>query len=395
MPFTVALFVFTGILFLTRVLKLLDLVVNKNVSLIEILTLFSYIIPRFLEVSLPMSLLIGVIVGFSRLSAESELIVLRSAGLSLRALAFPVVIFSAGLVLCTLIVTQVLRPEANYRLGLGLFQIAREVTSASIIPGAFTSLGRLTIYAEKGNEDGSELEKVLIADQREGQEKTFIAKQAQILSDEGSRLLTLRLFDGNMLEGHGTTFNVTQFDINNINVDYDTLVEGGPAQKGKKSSELSRRELDATIANLHTNRKQLSKDERKRLWSLLVERHYRYAIPFACLCVALAGLALGVQPSRGGNSWGLTVSVIVGIVLSVSYYILLAIVSALGKEGYQPIGLFVWAPNIIFIALSIYIFRLAESEDWMTISDRFASSLKNFMRFFTQRRAFTDKNALE
>ena len=76
-PFLLSVGVLTGVLFIARVLKLVDLVVNKSIPLFDVVLLFSYVVPGFLEMAVPMALLLGILLAFSRLSADSELVVIR------------------------------------------------------------------------------------------------------------------------------------------------------------------------------------------------------------------------------------------------------------------------------------------------------------------------------
>ena len=99
-PFALGLAVFTLILLIARILKLVEMVVNRGVPLLEVLKLFSYILPGFLEVTVPMALLLGVLVAFGRLSSDSEIIALKTSGISLYQLLHPVVSFAIDHLLC-------------------------------------------------------------------------------------------------------------------------------------------------------------------------------------------------------------------------------------------------------------------------------------------------------
>jgi len=89
-PFLFGLSVFTFILLIARLLKLIELVVTRGVPVLNILQLLSYIMPAFLEVTVPMAMLLAILVAFGRLSADSEMVALRSSGLSLYQLIAPV-----------------------------------------------------------------------------------------------------------------------------------------------------------------------------------------------------------------------------------------------------------------------------------------------------------------
>ena len=93
-PFLFGLSVFTFILLIARLLKLIELVVTRGVPVLNILQLLSYIMPAFLEVTVPMAMLLAILIAFGRLSADSEMVALRSSGLSLYQLIAPVAIFA-------------------------------------------------------------------------------------------------------------------------------------------------------------------------------------------------------------------------------------------------------------------------------------------------------------
>jgi len=92
-PFALGLSLFTFVLLIARLIKLIELVVNRGVPLVSVLRLLTYILPAFLEVTLPMAMLLAILVAFGRLSADSEMVALRSSGLSLYQLVPPVAVF--------------------------------------------------------------------------------------------------------------------------------------------------------------------------------------------------------------------------------------------------------------------------------------------------------------
>ena len=375
-PFLVALFVFTGILFLARSLKLVDLVVNKNVPAGDIILLFSYIIPRFLEVAIPMALLLAIILAFGRLSHDSELVVLRAAGLSLRKLAIPVLSFAGVALLLALTISFWIRPFANHRLGTGLFEIAKTQASAGLVSGVFNELGQLTVYAESIEENGEKLNNVIIGDRRDpNTSRLFIAKHGKIVSDKQRRSLSLQLYDGNISEGSGPSFTVTYFEVNNISLPQSALFDEASEQGGKGPDELTLGELLATINRLEGVKDKpknvvdsATQPKQERLAKYSVELHKRIAIPFSCLSVALIAMALGIQPSRGGQTWSASSNVALGITLILLYYVLFAVASALGEQEIAPAWLVLWIPNVLFASLGIYLFDRMGSEKWMAVS---------------------------
>ena len=89
-PFAVGVGLLTFALVTGRLLKLSDMVVNHGVSLGEVMHIIGYIMPAFLELTFPMAVLLGVLLGFGRMSGDRELIAARACGISLHRHAIPV-----------------------------------------------------------------------------------------------------------------------------------------------------------------------------------------------------------------------------------------------------------------------------------------------------------------
>lgn len=381
-PFAISLSIFTSILFLIRSLKLVDLVVNKNVPASEMILLFSYIIPRFFEIALPMSCFLGIILAFTKLSSSSELVVMRATGIGLHRLIAPVLFFSFLLFCLSMLMSSTVTPWANHRLGKGMFEIAKTKISSGLIPGVFNEMGQLTVYAERIEGHGQRLNNVIIADRLdESSIKNFISKHGRIVADDKARNLSIQLYDGSIHEGRGDNYNVTYFDVNNILIKQDEILNNDKTDReGKRSEEMFIGELSESITKLKNSPTELNEEENKQLSRYLVEKQKRWIIPTACLCIALIGMALGIQPSRLAESWGTTISITIGILIVVSYYLLLALVTALGEQGMKPTTLIVWAPNLLFLFFTIVLTKRIFNEKWLSVSQ----TLGNLFSIFSK-----------
>lgn len=368
-PFFASLTILTAVLFLLRSLRLVELVINRNVPISDILTLFLYLVPEFLELAIPMSLLIGVVLAFGRLSADSELVAMRSCAMRLRRLSTPVVFLACMACLACLGISLWLRPWASYQLAVSVFEMAKSQAGAGLVGGAFNELGQMTIYAEVVERGGQDLGNVLIADQREeGKERIFIAKQGHIVSDQQTRTISLQLLSGSIHEGWGGSYNVTWYDVNNLALSQDELLGSEASIRERKSKELVVQDLLTNIALLSDKDKALGRADLMDLQSMQVELHRRIALPLSCLCVVFLAIALGVQPSRGSNSWGTGASISLGVFAIITYYLGIAFASALGEQGVLPPWILCWLPNCVFAAISYYAFRQVEQERWLAIS---------------------------
>ncbi|MCK4535046.1 MAG: LptF/LptG family permease, partial [Syntrophobacterales bacterium] len=89
-PFFMILFILTFVLLMGRILQLMDLMINKGINFVDIAKLILYLMPSFLMITIPVSLLISILIGLGRLSRDNEIIVLKSSGLSLYQLMTPI-----------------------------------------------------------------------------------------------------------------------------------------------------------------------------------------------------------------------------------------------------------------------------------------------------------------
>src|SRR3954471_7905923 len=197
-PFLFGIGVFTFILLVARMLKLVELVVNRNVSLFEIGKLFAYILPTFLEVTVPMALLLAILLAFGRLSADSEIVALKTSGLSLYQMMVPVLAFTFLVYLLSLFLAMYARPWGNEKLKAGLYEIAKTRASAGLSERVFNDdFAGLVIYVEHIQPPGDQLGGILISDNRDpNQRNTVISKRGFLVSNEETHTVTLRLLDG-------------------------------------------------------------------------------------------------------------------------------------------------------------------------------------------------------
>jgi lipopolysaccharide export system permease protein len=352
-PFVLGLGIFTFVLLLARLLRLIELVVNRGLPATQVLRLFSYLLPAFLEVTVPMAMLLAILVAFGRLSADSEVTALRSAGVSLYQLTPSVATFVAASTLVTAFLATTARPWGNHQLRLALFEIARTRATAGIRPQVFNDdFTGLTIYTERVDTKHDRLIHVLIADQRDpDQQNTIFAARGSLVSDPERHVVTLRLEDGMIYtrDQSGRSEYRTEFESYVVNLDLQAAL-AGLSEEDEDPQELTLPALAARIASKRASGAPAGRE--------LAEYHRKFAIPFACVVFGLLGLPLGVQPGRAVKSRGFTLSVAVIFV----YYILLSIGQALGEQERIPPALGLWLPNLVLGLVGVLVFRRAGRE---------------------------------
>lgn len=352
-PFVVGLSVFTFVLLIARLMKLLELIVNRGLPASTVLRLFSYILPAFLEVTVPMAMLLAILVALGRLSADSELVAMRSSGLSLYQLAPPVALFVLFAMAGTAWLSASARPWGNRMLRAALWDIARTRASAGLRPQVFNDdFPGLMIYTEHIDPQTDELQHVLIADDRSTGERNIIfAKQGYMVSDSDSQTLTLRLSEGwiHTLDAKKEAEYQTDFQSYDVQLDLRGPITA-TREKDRDPKELTLAELREAIDTKAA--------AGKPYVSELVEFHRKFSIPFACIVFGLVGIPFGITSARAVRSRGFGVS----LSLIFLYYILLSAGQGFAEQGTIPAAVGLWMPNVVFLILGVVVFHRAARE---------------------------------
>ncbi|WP_363324368.1 LPS export ABC transporter permease LptF [uncultured Desulfuromonas sp.] len=375
-PAGLGLLIFTFVLLMGRVLKLVEMVINKGVPAGEIVELFLSLMPAFLVITIPLAFLLGVLLAFSRLSADSEIIALNSSGVSLAQMFRPVLALSVLASLATGYLTLWAEPTSRASFRHQVFKIASSRASVGIQPRVFNDeFEGLVLYANDIQERTGTMEGLFISDEREGSTPAIIlARGGRIISDREALTLTLRMEDGAIhrrpQDREGDSYQIVSFDVYDVNLNMGR--ELAPSKtRPQKAKEMTTAKLRATL---------LDDNNRANDPGLTAELHKRFALPMAPLLFALIGVPLGVHSSRTGRGAGFSLALGVALI----YFLLFSGAKTVAEEGMFPPALAIWTPNILGLIAGVVLFRLTAQEkrpalmDW--IPDRLNKAKTFFMR---------------
>jgi lipopolysaccharide export system permease protein len=351
LPFGMGVGLLTFTLVTGRMLKLTEMVVNHGVSLGEVIGLIAYIMPAFLELTLGMAVLLGVLLGFGRMSNDQEMTAARASGISLYRLAVPVMAVAFVVYLVASWFAFSVRPWADSRLQDQLYYLTRTKAAAGLREKVFNDdLPRIMIYVDKISDEDGSLHGVLIADSRDPkQQNTIIATHGLVLPDEKTGGTTLRLFDGSLFgsEAASDQSHVTSFRV------YDLTIrpkEGGAASLDRDADELS---YGALIQRIDAARARGKPDHEAE-----TELAAKYMVPFATLLFALLGISLGLKPARGGHSERFGVAV----ALFFLYYSIMRVGRTLAERGSLNAYVAMSIPDVVFLVLAVWLFVRAAQD---------------------------------
>jgi len=353
-PFLVSLLTFSIIMLMGRTMKLVDLFINKGLSILDVLSLLTYILIPFFVYIIPMSLLLTILLALGRLSSDGEIIAMKSSGISLYQIAFPIAVFSSIAFILTTTLTLYAYPWGFKSLKNFAFKLAKTQSEVGIQERVFNDdFDGMIIYVDKMTVKGKKMQGVFISDKRDPTISTsIIAKEGHIKSDPESMLVTLRLLDGTF---HRVGDDLQSYQMGNFNI-YDFNLDLKSVLNDVKSGRKKYREM--TVAELKEAIENSSLEENPKLNEIKVEYYKKFTIPFICLVMVVLGIPLGIRNTRGGKSYGFVISLLVLLI----YYLLMISAESLGKSGNLPPLFSMWVPNILLGSLGIYLFINATKE---------------------------------
>src|SRR5947208_9636056 len=183
--------VLTVTVWLAQSLRLVDLIVNRGLSAEIFAFLALLILPRFLDIVLPIGVFIAVLFVFNRLTSESELVVMRSAGLSHLALAKPVLLLAGIAFFVLMSLSAYFLPASNRAFKDLQFEIRNRFVSSLIQEGTFTTISdKLTIYI-RSRDDRGEVTGLFISDSRDPHNPVTILAERGVFVDSpnGARIV--------------------------------------------------------------------------------------------------------------------------------------------------------------------------------------------------------------
>ncbi len=355
--FLVGLGAFAFLLFIARVLELVDLVLSRGVAWTQVLGLFALIVPAFLEIAIPVAALLGVVAAFSRLAADGELLAMRAGGLSVAQLARPIALFAGAAAVITLLAAGWARPWAERRISKTVYEIATSHVAAALRPRLFhTLIDGVIVYVERIDRETGALEGIVVSDERTPTRHTTVfAESARIAADgagagRGIRLVLRNGTAVTRMQHDADSYDTTAFESFELDLDIAAHVAAaGGTGEGPPPEHLYPRELWARAHAASTTSAAAT--------AATLELHRRAAFAVAAALFALLGLPLGLQPTRvvRMRALGLTLTSVL------AYHVILTASFGLSRRGVVPPALAPWLANMSATAALLVLYARADT----------------------------------
>lgn len=352
-PFIIILFVLTFVLLMGKILQIMDLFINKGVSFFSIIKIILLLLPYFMLFTIPIALLIAILIAIGRLSSDNEITAIKTSGISLIQLFYPVAIASLITFIFSIIISYYIVPQSNTATRRLLFNVVRQNVNIGLKEKIFNDdFKDFLIYADKIPVDKSYMEGIIVSDKRTiGEHNTIFAKKAFLVSDPASMKVKLKLENGSIHTVSPNLRNYRKIDFVTYEINLDLSSALSNFDKPSKSAK------DMTMNELLENMKKPG-IKQKDIREFYIEVHKKFSTPLACILFGLLGLPLGIRSHRSVKSKGFAT----GLLIVCFYYLLRIGGEAFAETGYIPVAVGVWIPNILFAFIGTVLFYTTYKE---------------------------------
>ena len=348
---------FTFVLFMRDLDKILDLLVRDSASLTDALRIFGDMLPNTLTVTIPTAVLAGILLGLSRLAADSEVTAMRACGIGAFRFVRIVSILSFTALAVGLVNALYFAPHGAADLLRLEDQLKSSQASFEIQPRVFyEDFKNYVLYVQdvRSGAGAPTWKHVFLADLTQPANPNVTTADQALVTSSGNgdqQSLRLHLIDGGQHQitpaDHYdiSTFTSTDVPLQLATQDYTHISRSNTRLQALPFHELWQRSHGLDLANHPIPAADIR--------SARIELNSRFSYPFACLVLMLIGVPLGLSSKRGGKSTGFVLT----LLLVFGYYLLSNVGVAFAKSGKLTPFLGVWAANLIFAAFGLILLQ--------------------------------------
>lgn len=281
--FVFAAFAVSFVILFTQSFRMLSLVIDNSSTMMVFFELMALSVPTFLPLVFPLALGVAVIFVYHKLAVDSELVIMRAAGISPWRLSLPAVVLSGFVVMACFTLTLWLSPAANSGLVTLQYKVRDSYAVFLSRPGNFNDItDGLTFYAHRRGSNGA-LEGILIHDVRTPEiPVTIMANTGQVVDNHDQPQIII--FNGRRQELDTRTGRLSELAFDQYVLDLNALRAATTA----RSPDPREQSFFQLVRQLGEEQPASARGSHERL---MAEIHQRMASPFLALAFALIGLA--------------------------------------------------------------------------------------------------------
>jgi LPS export ABC transporter permease LptG/LPS export ABC transporter permease LptF len=337
LPLFIVLAVLSFLLEVPVILNQGEQLIEKGVEWHTVFRVLLTLLPQALAITIPCALLVGILVGCGRLSADREFVAMQACGVSIYQLMPPIAVLSFAAAVATAYVTIEALPDANQSFREITFGVVASHAENDVKPRVFfDQFPERVIYVRDVVPGGGGWRDVFLADAtRSGQTTVYFAKAGRLLVDRTKRTVQLELTSGTSHTTYAAkpeAYDGQAFDSLVVSMDPETVFPRVELMKGDPEMTIAELKASAADADRHGGHGYGQR--------FMIQQ--KFALPGACLVLGLLGLVLGMSNRKDGR----LASFAIGFGIIFVYYILLWTSRAGALSGRLP-AVAAWIPNVV------------------------------------------------
>jgi lipopolysaccharide export system permease protein len=352
--FCFSVFLAAGLIagFLPLLQKGMEVGMDLTLILFQVLI---HALPGTLVTVLPLSIMIGILLGLGRMASDNEIAAIKASGISIIRLLPPVVLLGILGVVFSLVCTLFLIPKGIAKGRMLMQEAMMKKAHAGIEERTFfDALKDLILYVEKIDSGTGEMSRIFIRESSQPNEiTTILANRGTVQTDQESRSLVLHLHDGTIVKENqqGDSSGVLEFKSYVFRYTLDPAKLGHATRSFEEMSisEMREKVVQTTLIKPEDPPDVITYHNRVRLFAdILIFQRLVY--PFSCLALAMAAFPLGVVnmgKSRLNN-------VSAGLLGMFVYYSLVLATDRAARSGLASPLAVLPIPPVAFIGASLY-----------------------------------------
>lgn len=349
-PLVLGFLVYTFILLLRFLFQSAEMIIRRGLPWSTVGELLLVTLPNIVVLTIPMSLLFGILIAVGRLASDSELVAIRASGIGLSRLYRPILLLAGTLTAINVSLMIYALPWGNHSLQQIRLEILTRSVSQQVQPRIFSEdwQGKV-LYVFESPPDETRWKGVFIAESGSASEENQVttAEWGEVRVDQQGERVVLELTDATRQKMN--LASPARFEVSR-NKRLELILEDQFMTNQRAKWAVSKGVRELTLKELsRLARDRSATDEQRNL--ARVETHKKFSIPAACLAFAFIALPLGINNRRGGKGSGFAMSI---AVLAV-YYILLFNGEEAARYGKIPGWVAMWTPNLVLTAVGIFL----------------------------------------
>ena len=365
-PFILGFIFFIAFLITFYMFRIIGLIVNKGVDVVTVLSMVLNLSLTFIPMAAPLAAFFATIYTLNKLSEDSEIIAMRSFGLTKLKIYMPFLVVSLAMALTVNSLYSVFIPKANAAFKNTIVKLTSAGMLSSIKSGQFfTDIPNATLFAESVTEDGNNFNGVFlhVADKRTNEQRIIFANKGSLIKVYADQWhipsLRLHLTDGNIVkmnQGSNEAEKILfqEYDFPVFNSDYATAMLDKDSMKTNKElySLIALKKKNYQEAVLAKNAPEKINELKLGVYKTEVELYSRYAVFPQILLFIFLGFSLGIRRGRGssGNNTAQAIIALIG------YYLIYFLMLSLAQKAKLDPIIANFGPSLIlyFVALRFY-----------------------------------------